>query len=94
MSTFWFQKNFSLIKKSLKTITLANLILSQKQDCIFSMKTHTSMSFCALQSPTVYLYSGKHSAKAEVGGKCLVITMDLFLKLWSNEKSSFYDINN
>jgi hypothetical protein len=73
---------------------LANLILSKKQDCIFSVKTHTLMSFCALQSPTVYLYSGKHSMKAEVGGKCLVVTTELFLKLWTNEESSFYDINN
>ncbi len=76
------EKLFSNTKKrSLKTITLANLILSKKQGFILIVKAYISTSFCTLKSRIVYLYSGKHSTKAEVGGKCLVVTTELFLKL-------------
>jgi hypothetical protein len=87
------EKFFSDRKRSLKTITLANFITFKKQDCIFSVKTHILTSFCPLQSPIVYLYSGKHSIKAEVGKKCLVVKIELFLKPRSNEENSFYEIN-
>ena len=46
-----------------------------------SVKAYTSTSVCALQSPVVHLTNGKHSTKAEGGGKCLVVTTELFLKL-------------
>ena len=59
-----------------------------------SVKDHTLTSVCALQSPVVYLTNGKHSATVQGGGKCLVVTTELFLKLWSNKESSFYDTNN